>query len=271
MRGVCTFSQLGRYGRFANGMYQIAGTIGIARRNNMDFAFPEWKNYNHQDQFGSTEDIDVQKYFENRLPLYDGPQLPGRGVPWGYQDVISDRSTDLQGHFQSVKYFEHCLDEVKWYFRMKDEPPLNDYVAIHCRLGDYGNQPSPQHPDGNPHHPRMEMSYYEPAMSEFPGRKFLVFSDDIPACKAMFGDTVSYSEGNDYLGDFRLMKRCHSFIIGNSSYSAMAAVLGDAPDKKIVAPHPWFGGPYLESLDAKDIYSEDWIVIDYQKQERIAA
>ena len=265
------FSRLGRHGRFANQLFQIAGTIGIARKNGMEFAFPEWKNYNHQDQFGSTEDIEVQKYFENPLPLFDGVILHELGVPWGFHDVVLDRNTDLIGHFQSEKYFAHCLDEVKHYFKMKDETPLNDYVAIHVRMGDYGKQPSPQHPDGNPHHPRMELSYYEPAMREFPGRKFLVFSDDIPACKEMFGATVDYFEGRDYLADWKEMKRCHSFIIANSSYSLMAAILGDAPDKRVVAPRPWFGGPYLESLSDKDIYSPGWVVIDYQKQERIAA
>jgi len=59
------------------------------------------------------------------------------------------------------------------------------------------------------------------------------------------------------------MKRCSSFIIANSSYSAMAAVLSNAPDKRVIAPSPWFGGPYSTSLDPKDIYNDDWMVINY--------
>ena len=258
-----TFSQLGRHGRFANQLFQIAGTIGIARRNGASFAFPEWKNHNHQDQFGSTEDIEVQKYFLHPLPRYDGSALPPRGIPWGFSDVILDRDTDLTGHFQSEKYFAHAIDEVKWYFRMQDEPPLSDCVAVHVRLGDYGEQKTPQHPDGNPHHPRMNLSYYEPSMALFPGAKFLVFSDDIPECRKMFGDRVEYFTGKDYLDDFRQMKKCRHFIISNSSFSAMAAILGDAPDKRVVAPSPWFGGPYLESLDEKGIYSSGWTVVNY--------
>lgn len=264
MRNLATFKSIGRYGRFANAAYQIAGLIGIARRNNMDFALTEpWRNHDGRN-FESDIDIDVFKEFANPLPIYTGPDLPQRGIPWGYQDVQLSESTDLLGHFQSVKYFAHSLDEVKWYFRMVDEPALNDYVAIHVRLGDYGAQASPQHPDGNPYHPRMNLSYYDPAMALFHDARFLVFSDDIPECKVMFGGRVEYSEGRSYLEDFRLMKRCRHFIISNSSFSAMAAVLGDAKDKKVVAPFPWFGGPYTAMLDPKDIYDPDWTVINYQ-------
>lgn len=264
MPNLVTFKSCGRYGRLANQMYSIAGCLGIARRNGMDFALTEpWRNHDGRN-FEPDIDIDVYKRLVNPLPIYHGPDLPQRGIPWGYHDVVLTESADLLGHFQSQRFFEHCLDEVKWYMRMKDEGPIQDVVGLHLRYGDYGEQASPQHPDGNPYHPRMNMSYYGPAMAEFSGAKFLVFSDDIPGARKLFGDSVEYSEGRDYLEDFKLMKRCRHFIIANSSFSAFAAVLGDAPDKKVVAPFPWFGGPYLETLDPKDIYNEDWQVIDYQ-------
>lgn len=263
MRHIVTFARLGRHGRLANAMYQIAGTIGIARKSGFDSAFPYWANYNGAD-FEPDIDTDVQKEFLNPLPLYNGADLPELGIPWGYHDVRLTKSVSLLGHFQSEKYFSHCLDEIKWYFTMKDEPPLQDVVAIHARFGDYGKQPSPQHPDGNPYHPRMNMSYYGPAMALFPGARFLVFSDGIEECKQMFGDSVEYSEGRNYFEDFKLMKRCRHFIIANSSYSAMAAILGNEPDKRVIAPYPWFGGPYTDQLDPKDIYSPGWTVINYQ-------
>lgn len=272
MRNICTFSRLGRFGRFANGAYQIAATIGIARRNNFDFAFPYWKNYNGTD-FEPELDIDCQKEFVNPFPLYDGPPLPEWGVAFGWHPdrVTLSHSVDLYGHFQSLKYFEHALDEVRWYMTMKDEPPLNEYVAIHWRAGDYGDAPSPQHPQGNSFHPRMNMSYYAPAMTRFPDRKFLVFSDDIPAAKQMFGDGVEYSEGRSYFDDFRLMKRCHSFIVSNSSYSMFAAILASQQGKEIIAPEPWFGGAYRNQLPEQDIYPEGSVVINYQTGEsRIA-
>lgn len=247
-----TFNALGRYGRLCNQMFQIAGTIGIARRNGFDFAFPRWVNHDHRDRFGSNEDIDLQKYFINPLPLYDGPPLPDRFVHWGYSDVVLTESVSLSGHMQSLKYFEHALDETRWYFRMVDEPPQNDHIAIHARLTDYDNA----------YHPRLDMRYYDLAMAQFPGAKFLVFSDDLNAAREMFGNKVEYSNGN-YIDDFKLLKSCASFIIGNSSYSAMAAILGEAKDKRVVAPRPWFGPSYT-NITGEDIYCDDWTVINWQ-------
>jgi hypothetical protein len=271
MRKIVTYHQLGRYGRFANQLFQIAGTIGIARKNGFDFAFPEWKNYDHAERFGSHEDIDLQKYFENPLPVYSGPQLPDRFVHWGYNDVKLTSSCSLSGHMQSVKYFEHCLDEVRWYFKMKDEYPQNDFCAIHVRLGDY---------DGG-YHPRLDMRYYGVAMDELPtGTKFLVFSDEPLKAEEMFEDHFrgdfklidkhySIVDSKGTMDDFKLMKSCRHFIIGNSSYSAMAAILGEAKDKKVIAPAPWFGPKYTD-ITGNDIYCPGWMVINYEKEKLLA-
>ena len=217
--------------------------------------FPVWENKDHRDRFGSTEDIEVHKHLVNPLPpLPSGMVFTHKAVDWGFHDtILPDGNWNISGHFQSERYFEHSLDECRWQLRMKDEPPQNDYVAVHVRRGDYDDK----------YHPRVPESYYRAAMAEFPDRKFLVFSDDIAACKEMFGSEVEYSEGRDYLGDFKLLKRCHSFIIGNSSYSAMAAVLGDAKDKQVVAPRPWFGPAYAQ-ISGEDIYGPDWKVINWQ-------
>jgi len=263
MRNIVTFGRLGSHGRFANQLFQISGTIGIARRNGFDFAFPAWRNHAALN-FGQP-DLDVQERFENPLPLYNGPGLPEYEIPFGYKDVRLTRSASLLGYFQSERYFSHCLDEVKFYLRMKDEPPPNDYCAIHWRAGDYGAAPTEFKPEGNPTHPRMALNYYKPAMALFgSAQKFLVFSDDLKAARNLFGDRVEYSEGLDYLDDFRLMKSCKHFIISNSSYSLMAAILGEHKDKQVIGPSPWFGGEYASTHDDRDILSPGWYVVHYK-------
>lgn len=263
MRNTVTFARLGTYGRFANQLFQISGTIGIARRNGFNFAFPAWRNHAALN-FGQP-DLDVQARFKNPLPLYTGPPLPECEVPFGYKDVRLNRSVSLLGYLQSERYFSHCLEEVEFYFRMKNEPPLNDYCAIHWRAGDYGAAPTKYKPKGNPAHPRMTMNYYKLAMDLFGSdQKYLVFSDDLPAAKDLFGSRVEYSEGLDYLDDFRLMKRCKHFIVSNSSYSLMAAILGEHPEKQVVGPSPWFGGQYAATHDERDILSPGWHVVNYE-------
>lgn len=263
VRNIVTFAKLGTFGRFSNQQFQIAATCGIARRNGFDWALPPWRNHDALN-FGQP-DLDVQERFVNPLPVYTGPELPEHGVPFGYQDVKLTHSVSLLGHFQSERYFEHAIDEVRFYFRMKGEQPISDYCGVHYRAGDYGAAPTKYKPQGNAFHPRMALDYYEPAMRLFgSGQKFLVFSDDLEAARDLFGDRVEYSREADYLDDFRAMKTCRHFIIANSSYSLMAAILSDAPDKQVACPSPWFGGQYRGQLDESDIASKDWHVVNWE-------
>lgn len=252
--GFITCKSFGAYGRFMNQGWQLAGILGIGRKNNLEPCFPLWQNTDHRDRFGSREDIDIYKHLVHELPsIPEGLSFQDRTIDWGYWDVqLPSGNWNLTGHFQSPKYFSHCLDTVRHYLRLKDEGPQTDYIGLHVRLGDYDNA----------YHPRLDMRYYSPAMAQFKGARFLAFSDDIPACKEMFGNKVEYSEGLDYIQDFKRLKRCSHFIIGNSSYSAMAAILGEYPGKKVIAPRPWFGPKYTE-ITGEDIYSPDWQIINW--------
>jgi hypothetical protein len=252
-----TFGMLGRYGRFSNGMYQICGTIGIAIRSGQSFGFPEWKNYDHLERFGSTEDIDVQKYFVNPLPTVDRSlSYESRFVHWGYSDTfLPVGNWDITGHLQSPKYFNHCMDAVRHYMTMKGEKELKNTCAIHFRAGDYIDDP-------NAYHPRCRKEYYEQALKYIPKETVLyVFSDDIDEAKRIMPSDREYlfAEEGDYIAQFNIMKSCTHFIISNSSYSAMAATLANQGGKIVVAPKKWFGD--CAGISGSDIYEKDWIVI----------
>lgn len=253
---MLAYNSLGHYGRFGNQLFQIAGTIGIARKYGYAYGFPEWKNHDHKDRFGSQEDIDLQKYFVNPLPQVDAVGYPDYPVSWGYHpDLHPPDNVSLSGHFQSEKYFAHCKDVIRHYFRMKYDWGDHDGCAIHVRLGDYDDK----------YHPRLTAEYYNRAMALFPeGTKFTVFSDDLDAACKMFDlRKVGYNHSNDYIIDFAIMKKFKHFIIGNSSYSLMAAILGEHPDKKIICPSNWFGtawGANYREL-SRDIYPKNSIII----------
>lgn len=256
-QGYITCLSLGKYGRFMNGGYQIAGVLGIAKKNSLEPVFPQWINHDHRNRFGSKEDVDLYKHFVHPLPsIPGGLEFQDHGVGWGYHDVVLPPGNwNLSGHFQSSRYFSDCMDQVRHYLRMKDEPPQNDYCAIHFRAQDYSTEIG--------YHPRMTMDYYGPAINRM-GRaqKFLIFSDDIPEAKKMFGTGFEYSEGRNYIEDFKLLKTCKSFIVANSSYSAMAAILGEHPEKQVIAPRPWFGK--AAAITGEDIYEPSWTVINWQ-------
>lgn len=260
---IC-YSQLGRSGRFGNCLFQIAGTIGIAIKSGQPYSFPKFIVHDMADRFGSTEDNEVYKYMMNQLPEMDTTlRYQQYGYFWEYRDIkLPSGNWDMSpSHFQSVKYFEHCMDKIRFYFTFTDEYPQNDYVAVHYRAGDYD-------PEQTSYHPRCSLKYYEQAIKRFPqGTEFLIFSDDIEEAYKLFrflfpnmGMKVLFSDQRHYLDSFKLMKSCKSFICANSSFSHMAALLGTHPDKKIIMPSHWFGAA-ANGLSFDTLYPLNAIII----------
>lgn len=252
---MITYKALGYYGRFGNQLWQIASTIGIAVKSGQPYGFPKWVNYDHRERFGSNEDVDVQKFFENELPVLVDVPYKDVFIPWGFHNVhFPEGNWNLSGHMQSDRYFLHCIELVRHYLKMKDEPDPNEYVAVHYRAGDYIDDP-------NAYHPRCSKEYYRDAMSQFPGAKFLIFSDNTDEAIERigeFGDSDVSKSGN-YIEDFRLMKSCKHFICANSSFSVMAAILANQEGKKVVCPKRWFGP--VAGINGDDIYPQNSIVI----------
>ena len=94
---------LGELGRLGNQLFQIAATIGIARRNGCSFVFPPW-SYARHFEFPIPQVRPIRE-FQRRMPR-----------TFGYEEIVIDRTTELRGYFQSERYFAHCEDEVRHYF-----------------------------------------------------------------------------------------------------------------------------------------------------------
>ena len=249
---MMTYLNIGRMGRFANAMFEIAGTIGIAVQSGQSFAFPQWVNHDAVERFGTTEDIYLYKHFKNPLP-----ELPHHfdfkeyEYFWGYRYInLPSGDWNFNAHFQSEKYFLHCKDLIRYYFTMTNEPLDIDATAVHMRFGDY---------DGS-YHPRPDIEYYRQALVQVPG-PYLLFSDDLDAAQRIMSELkVQYVPiEKDYIESFKIMKHCKHFICGNSSYSMMAAILADQKGKIITAPKKWFGDHV--GLETVDLYPEGTIII----------
>jgi hypothetical protein len=137
-------------------------------------------------------------------------------------------------YLQDEKYFEKYKDEIK--DRFGTEIGFVPHVAIHVRRGDYVG--SSFHAD------LLKTDYYDRAMALFPGKKFLIFSDDIEWCKENFKPQVDlvYVEGNDEVEDFNMMASCESIIMANSTFSWWAAYLNPNFNRRVIAPKEdtWF-------------------------------
>lgn len=253
----------GGLGRFGNNCFTIAGVIGTAIKSGQPYGFPEWRTVDNE-IFGEKPD-NINEYLLNPLP----PLPPGRyeqySYFWGYKDLyLPTGNWTIDAHMQSEKFFKHCMPLIRDTFRFKDEPPQNDYVAIHYRAGDYIDHPDAQHP-------RCSVEYYQKAIMSFPmdGREFMVFTDNIQAWYSVrrelkIPDGLRLTEASQrlsYIDSFKYMKKSKDFVCANSSFSLFAAILGEHPEKKIICPKRWFGSQMPAEFDTKDIYPENSIII----------
>src|ERR1700689_2493901 len=165
---------LGAHGQLGNQLFQIAATIGVARRSSCSFVFPPWPYARHF-EFPIPQARFIRE-FERRMPS-----------TWAYEEITVDRTTELWGYFQSERFFAHCQDEVRHYFtphhalaQMLDRQ-FGDLMgartcSVHVRRTHYlGDSAWPDLAKGD---------YYERAMSQFdPATTFVMFSDDLEWCK----------------------------------------------------------------------------------------
>jgi hypothetical protein len=157
-----------------------------------------------------------------------------------YAQVKEGKLDDI--YAQDYRLFDKYGDEVKKLFG--EGIGYLPYVAIHLRVG--GNPVNPQEPKyiDNPFYcPLAKTGYYIDAISKFPNRKFLVFSDDVSFAKTYFeGDKFAFDETTDDVECLNRMASCSDFIIANSSFSYWAAYLSPSIGKKVIAPtvDKWF-------------------------------
>jgi len=244
---MVTFDKLGRYGRLGNQMFQIASTIGIAKANGYDYAFPEWVNHDAAERFGSKEDVNVGEWFPNwkHVPRLDR-QLPEHFIHWGWHGLRHSDGHSYSGHMQSEKYFAHCADYIRDLFTFCKPIRKQNYTAVHVRCGDYGGD----------YHPICSKEYYRQAYAMVPG-PYMVFSDDAFKADEIVPKSELYHVG-DTKDTLRQMAACRRHIIANSTFSWWGAWLAESD--QVVAPKQWFG-PAASHLDTSDIYCDGWVVI----------
>jgi hypothetical protein len=262
---MITFNRIGYMGRLGNQMFQMASTIGIARKLNYDVKFPS-ENFIKGSgyEYNGCDLIECFDIPEILITLRDFIQIIS-----GYTEKeftynsellnISDY-TNINGYLQTEKYFIDIEDEIRKIFTFKanirnigDAVKIEDgsHVSLHIRRGDYLNSMD--------YHPVQDHDYFKNTMSEFSDdQKFYIFSDDIEWCKSKFiGDRFRFIETGSPYVDMYIMSKFKNHIIANSSFSWWGAWLSGR-DSKVIAPKKWFG-PAINN-DTADIYCKNWII-----------
>lgn len=247
---IISFSQLGRYGRLGNQLFQVASTMGLAEKHGAQAAFPPWE---------------YEKYFETPLPHGDMQPNQIRERFFHHHEWGISGDCDLLGYLQSEKYFGSTRLKLKPEFVEAEKarsPELyqRETVLIQVRRGDYV---------GNPNYYQLPATYYLDALvSHFPhwaDCNLLITSDDIEWCRVHFNGLPNayFSTGNTDIQDLALASACDHFIISNSSFGWWCAWLGEKPHSKIIHSGHMYTGK-LSGKDVRDYRPARWT--EYKKE-----
>jgi len=307
---MISYDRLGSNGRLGNQMFQYAALRGIAANRGFDWCIPDkdtssLTDYCIQLPFKMThlkesnigtlnKNIGDQQRYSFGSLASSNPQIKNRieksfEFDKNFFNEVED-NTNIDGFFQSEKYFKHIKQEIREDFEFIDEilEPCKDFVSqfsevifLHIRRGDaYGFE----HLCKN----KTFEGYYQPALENFnDNAAVIVCSDEIDWCKdqEFFKDERFYlSENNEKFSgkcwlwldgnpefrsstipytDLCLMSLCNGGITATSSLSWWGAWLQKNRTNDIIVPKPWFGPDLMKSNDTKDLFPNDWIQMTY--------
>ena len=283
------YNRLGSNGRLGNQMFQYASLRGIASAKKYDWRIPP-EGYDHKDNYGLFETFELANVKPENLGFVSGQSVEENNYCFVPEFLTEcPDNCNLEGYFQTEKYFKHIEDEIREDFTFKKEylEPCKEYIEsldsppifLHVRQSDNIGREQ--------FHPILPISFFDECLNEFPDDSpCFVFTDDLAWCKSqeyfkqdrfLFNENVErYTYRTiDGLGkmqntllpqvDLCLMSLCSGAIIANSSFSWWGAWLQNNRGK-VIAPDPkkWFGSS-MTHLDTSDIVPDRWLIKEWSK------
>lgn len=271
---MIVFPRFGRSaGNLGNQMLQLMSMVGLSKMYSTGFTVPDWKycEYFHTPPLQYYIKPSTNRSIEEKYFHYD---------PMQFGD-LSEGNVEIFGWLQSKKYWQLYQDDVRKavkfrpkfddlvYNKMPPEIWRKPIIAISIRRGDYV---------GNPNYDLLPARYYVQALLKyFPDFKenyhVLLFSDDFAYCHIHFDCIQPYfAEGLSDIEQLCLMSMCCNFILANSTFSIVGAMLSelhtDCQNRKIIRPAHTFAGELAKKCSDRDLYPDNWICYDH-KPERI--
>lgn len=235
-------------GRFGNALFQAAATIALALRNDVEFSMPTETSSHVWSPLILRHLVNPNYIHGNVDVIISESQFHYVELP--YNTAWNNLQVQLQGYFQSEKYFLDFKNEVIELFAFPYR--FNEgFVSVHLRRTDFIEL--------SMKHPPVSNEWYFEAMALFPNKKFIIFSDDIPYCKQAFAhrNDCFFSEGKTPEQDLIEMANCEHNICSSSTYAWWGMYLNRNEKKKVIFPKLWFM-PGWNSEDTKDLLPE-WV------------
>jgi hypothetical protein len=267
---MITYHNLCNSGRFGNHLFHIAALIGISKKNDDNYVLPDcWKYFFlFENNFNSMNFNDIA---DQTTITYSVSDFFYRDINYSNKDFLN-----LEGQYQSEKYFIHAEKEVRkaFTFKKKFRKKIheNEICAIHFRHGDcYDRRRGAGHVGIEDRFPVMTPTYYKNCVEYMLSKgvkKFHIFYDDIRTKRWIFKnidvlkkvDHTYVDFNNNFWDDFSMMSSCDYNITANSTFSWWAAWLNNNENKIVCCPtkEEWLG-PSFAHWDRKDLIPSSWV------------
>lgn len=247
-----SFSCLGNRGRLGNQMFQIASTVGLAKKHNLMPTFPVWS---------------YAPYFKNKLPNNCPAEEVFRTIRerhFHYHEwELSEKtpySIDLDGYLQSEKYFDgvpfewsdNFLSRIRIKYAFMSE--LKETLCVQVRRGDFV---------GHKNYYQLPVTYFIKAISSFENwsdMTIVFITDDIHWCQLEFGclHNAVFPSGSD-IEHMCLGSLCDNFVLSNSTFAWWIARLAEERKAvRVVHPGHLFAGDFAANA-TKDYWPDRWV------------
>ncbi|MGB6057402.1 MAG: alpha-1,2-fucosyltransferase [Microthrixaceae bacterium] len=187
--------------------------------------------------------------------------------------AASENPVYLIGHWQSWRYSNEIVDQLRQIFRVRPEligsvtdlasaMRSTDSVGLHVRMTDRTSKDHYKKLFGG-----LGAGYYEAAIKHLERThhdlKIYLFSDDPEAARDLLprsldATVVSGDITSSSAEDLHLMMQCRHNVIANSSFSWWAAHLNTNDGHTVIAPSGWYA---TRRYNTRDLYPPSWITI----------
>lgn len=149
--------------------------------------------------------------------------------PYDAKSELIRDDTTVDGEFQDEKYFEHRLDEVREWLKVRPKEMKDNVCVINFRGGEYKYFPDLY----------LTEEYWQDAVSmmshKYPGIEFEVHTDDLTEAIRFF---PNFTIIQDIEENWRSIRYAKHLILSNSSFAILPALLNEDV-KEVIAPMFW--------------------------------
>jgi glycosyl transferase family 11 len=268
--GIITYKNF--TGRMGNHLFQIAATLGFAKKFNRTVKFTKWE---HESLFEKSDELNsVPSELELKLETInlDETECFECANDYHMEDFLKIPIINITGHRQNSQYFNFIADDLRRVFtfriplKLYVESKMSEitsfpFIGVHVRRGDYIN---------NPVHEICNLHYYFCGINFFrqanPSAHIIILTDDKKWCQENILpqlSNVSITPFDSSYHDFICLTLCQFKVISNSSFAWWACWLDDRNKSEVFAPRPWVNQSCKSS---HLIYLPEWHIYDVHKK-----